>query len=276
MFGTLNGIADPRRVELWQEGAPFISGTRGLQANCPAYDVDIGAKLTESGSPLPGVSLNLVSSRNFPGSSPDVILAPPATDAAGVTRARMYSWKQGAAAISERTIPTTPVDITFTEAPYTGSFYVTAYYTIEEADAHGPPVVNPCGVTGTFRGGFLREIRMEGSGVALDGRTIQYDTAASTRHVDCYMTSPCPLTASGACAVAGSTVAVDRTLIPLRSTIRMSQSGLRQADDTGEAITGYRIDLYVGHGRTAYRTWLRSIGNHDETVSYVSGGGTCN
>jgi 3D (Asp-Asp-Asp) domain-containing protein len=48
--------------------------------------------------------------------------------------------------------------------------------------------------------------------------------------------------------------------------------GQRRADDTGGAITGYHIDLFLGAGRAVLQGHTLRQG----TITYLSGGGSCN
>ncbi|MCZ8523664.1 MULTISPECIES: 3D domain-containing protein [Paenibacillus] len=53
------------------------------------------------------------------------------------------------------------------------------------------------------------------------------------------------ITYSGSRAEEGRTVAVDPELIPIGSTVFIDGIGLRKAEDTGSAIQGARIDIYM-------------------------------
>ena len=81
---------------------------------------------------------------------------------------------------------------------------------------------------------------MQGSGTAVDGTIIHY------RGRGCYNTDTCARTSTGACAVAGTTVAVDPRIIPRRSNITVDILGQRTAQDGGLWINGYHIDDYMG------------------------------
>lgn len=63
------------------------------------------------------------------------------------------------------------------------------------------------------------------------------------------------LTASGTPAVALQTLSVDRARIPKGSRVRLDVPGLgtvhARADDTGAAVKGNIVDLFVGYGPNA-------------------------
>jgi 3D (Asp-Asp-Asp) domain-containing protein len=54
-----------------------------------------------------------------------------------------------------------------------------------------------------------------------------------------------PITATGTCARAGRTVAVDPKLIPLGSRVYIEGVGERIAEDVGGGVRGHHIDVYV-------------------------------
>lgn len=53
------------------------------------------------------------------------------------------------------------------------------------------------------------------------------------------------------------TIAVDPTVVPLGSKIFIPNVGWRAAEDTGGAIKGKRVDLYMGSGLTARNNAMR-------------------
>ncbi|WNQ12383.1 3D domain-containing protein [Paenibacillus aurantius] len=53
------------------------------------------------------------------------------------------------------------------------------------------------------------------------------------------------ITYSGSRVKEGRTIAVDPSVIPLGSTVYIENIGIRQAEDTGSAIKGKRVDIYM-------------------------------
>ncbi len=261
--------------------APVIPRGSGLVNDCVLYDSTLTGVVTRAGQPVQGVNLRFQSDRNTGGQIVDTITQPrQATDASGTATGQVETRRQGIANITDDnpdvSTPTPPA-IQFLEADWEPRFLITAYIVANEADFAGPTVTNPCGLQGTWRRTFLygNGVLMQGSGQDLNGNIITIDWAASGRPLNpnnvCFRMDTCARTASGACAQAGTTIAVDRTVIPMGANVNIQNLGNRTAQDTGGAIIGYHIDEFRGFGRAAMQGW----GNFNATVRYLSGGGQC-
>lgn len=74
------------------------------------------------------------------------------------------------------------------------------------------------------------------------------------------------VTASGAMVKEGETIAVDPTIIPMGWWVYITGIGYRKAEDTGSAIKGNKIDVYVEDLAVA-----RSFGKKENIAVYVIG-----
>ncbi|HEY1181533.1 MAG TPA: 3D domain-containing protein [Rhodocyclaceae bacterium] len=120
---------------------------------------------------------------------------------------------------------------------------LTCYTIADETSAPALPVrQDVCGLPAenSYRTAFLKDVKMQGSGTASDGSIVHY---AGNQ---CYEVLTCAVTASGACATVGTTIAVDMTIIPRRSNVSVAILGARSAQDKGGMIKGYHIDEYLG------------------------------
>lgn len=212
--------------------------------------------------PAKGVTLTLQSDRGII----DTITQPRTTNADGETTAQVETRDQltssGISTITSSTPGVTtmqPAVITWLPARFEPRFRTTCYSTEQESDyprsryapastwrwcaGYTPP-------SDRYRERFMDRVYFQGSGVAERGEVVQYEPTQR-----CYYISACPLTASGQCAQIGTTIAVDRTVIPFRGTVDIETIGIRQALDTGGRITGYHIDVYNGIGRSACAGW---------------------
>jgi 3D (Asp-Asp-Asp) domain-containing protein len=66
------------------------------------------------------------------------------------------------------------------------------------------------------------------------------------------------ITYTGTKATVGRTVAVDPVFIPLGSWLYIEGFGWRRAEDTGSAVRGNVVDIYVGEGEKARQAALRA------------------
>lgn len=77
-----------------------------------------------------------------------------------------------------------------------------------------------------------------------------------------------PLTKAQTKPVAGFTIASDPAVLPLGSIVHIEGLGERMSHDTGSAIKGKRIDLFVGSCKEA-KAW----GRREVTVRVIHKGG---
>ncbi|MBS1961976.1 MAG: hypothetical protein JST04_07155 [Bdellovibrionales bacterium] len=166
--------------------------------------------------------------------------------------------------------------------PVTAKLRNTNYWTIFESDYSGTataPVRDVNGVTiATVPAQFFTDLLMEGSGKLNSGIVLNYvDHVAGTSR---YEVSPNPWgNGVGKCAlVPFHTIAVDKRVIPLGSTVYIDETkgmplpdgtkhdGVWRADDIGSAIQQDRVDLYVG--KKSWNTSLSKYGiDHLEALT---------
>jgi 3D (Asp-Asp-Asp) domain-containing protein len=219
---------------------------------------DVTATITQDGAPLPNIPVTLQSDRG----AQDTIGSAGSTNASGSATAKVETRNQpGTSMITLQSSDISNVQIApivWLPAQYEKDFLVTCYVLSSEQDFVSTPLIGP--VKGLpkdkkYREGFIRDVRMQGSGVAIDGTNIRWN--AGNR----YSIQSCPLTSTGACAVDGTTVAVDPTVIPRPSRIMIHSVGIRLAQDGGGWIDDYHIDEFFGtrrkecekRGRQRYR-----------------------
>lgn len=267
----------PEKILRITSGSPVIPTNSGLIGGSALTRSDLALRLTglnPSGTeePVSGCSLTLQSNRG----SIDTIYQPGSTDGDGESTARVETRAQlSSGSVSTITSNTLgirteqPAVITWLPAKYESTFYTTCYSTELESDYPSSPYktartwtwckgVHP--PSNKYRQQFMDRVSFQGSGVAEGGEVVQYTGG-------CYYISSCPLTASGQCAQVGTTIAVDRTVIPFRGTVDIDSIGIRKALDTGGAITGYDIDVYNGVGKAACNVgWSRSY----RTVNFLN------
>lgn len=116
--------------------------------------------------------------------------------------------------------------------------------------------VNPPSLTGTYCNAFLANIRLQGAGQLSSGQYVQYRSGSGT-----YVQVSAVYGSDGTPVVAGQTVARDKTIIPSKGVlvdVDQIGNGLL-ANDTGGAITGYRLDLFNGAGVAACASFANPI-----------------
>ena len=226
--------------------APLIPQSSVVSAGKVLTKVDLLATVLERGSPASGKAMTFGSNR---GTTVDLFspVSSLTTDTAGKATVQLSTRNQPATSILSASIAgvATPAStsVTWLPAKYESQFLVTCYTIANESLAAEKPVSSGvCGLSEkqSYRDAFLKDVKMQGSGVALDGTTIHYAGRG------CFNTDTCARTATGACAVVGTTIAVDPNIIPKRSSVNLKVIGSRTAQDTGGQITGYHIDEYLG------------------------------
>ena len=75
------------------------------------------------------------------------------------------------------------------------------------------------------------------------------------------------ITFTGTEATVGRTVAVDPAVIPLGSWLYIQGIGWRRAEDTGKAVKGLIVDVYIGEGKKARYEALRA-GRREVKILY--------
>jgi len=258
---------------------PSITNGSDLVNGCVQYRDALEGVVMDGTNPVRNASLRFTSNRNTGGVTPDTInQRDTTTDTTGHVSGELITRRQGALRISADVDPgyrVLPADLNLLQAYYENTFRITAYNIADEADFGGTQVTNPCGLTGTYFEDFLtsnRGVLMQGTGQALNGQLITIDWLNSGRPLNrrnvCFTTTTCARTASGACAVAGTTIAVDPVKVPMGANVNIENLGNRTAQDTGDRIRGYHIDNFAGFGRAAMANWR----NLQSLVTYLGGG----
>ncbi|HEV8435417.1 MAG TPA: hypothetical protein VGR95_18555 [Thermoanaerobaculia bacterium] len=245
---------------------PIIPTDSGLVNDCLQFQSTLGVFAFKGLTGVAGVAATVSSDRNAT-TTVDVITQPPATDGTGHAIGYFQTRRLGTIGLSTTaaSFPSSSSTLLVQEANFQPTFLITAYYTPREADYNGKDVT-ACGVSGTFKAGFLKEIKIEGSGIAVDGRVIAYnkDTA-------CYEEDTCPRTSSGPCATDNHTAAISPNVMEFTTNFNIANVGDRTAEDIGDLINNYHIDNYVDT-KAAYKKWNNIKA---AKVRYLSGGGQC-
>jgi 3D (Asp-Asp-Asp) domain-containing protein len=201
---------------------------------------------TDTGGPVAGQSLTLKSDR-APGE--DIFAQPAPTDIDGTTTATVETRDQATGSTitsAEPDVATrTAAKIDWLPAKYESDFLNTCYIASREADFASDPNMDsnlpglPPGHS--YHHNFVVDVRLQGSGLALDGSYLHYNRGPNNYNLD-----TCARTATGICAVDGVTLAVDPHVIPLNAAVNIINLGPRTAQDTGGRILDYHVDVFYG------------------------------
>ena len=122
-------------------------------------------------------------------------------------------------------------------------------------------ITNPNGLTGTFCRAFLRNVILQGSGRASDGTTyIQYVSGGVNPDNATFRVVTEIRGACNTAVVADQTVTRDPAFMACGTLIDLDGIGAGLiANDSGQAIRGWRIDLFKGFGRAAAAGWSNPV-----------------
>lgn len=110
---------------------------------------------------------------------------------------------------------------------------------------------------GTKKAPKVRTLSIDGPGVkslAKSGITLGYKKALKNVTITAYSSEEDGIgtrTASGTRVKEGRTIAVDKNVIPMGWWVYIEGIGFRRAEDTGGAIKGHKIDLYIDSLKSA-------------------------
>lgn len=241
----------PVSVTINSSQMPYIPSSSKVNKNNQALaksDLLIASKDPLTEQPISNIAFKLQSSR----SADSLSKSEGTTDQNGIASASVETRDQST--LSTITVTTTTPDsesrkdISWLPARYEKSFLVTCYVSSFEGDFTDSPLESKIpGIPPDekYHTGFLRDVKLQGSGRAKNGKVIRYD---STRSVFAFDT--CERSASGTCVIDGESMAVDPQIIPWMSKVEiLGGIGNRVANDKGGAIKLYRIDLYYGKRR---------------------------
>lgn len=225
----------------------------------------LNISLLNRGQGVSGTVIPLQSDRG----TTDKIVGPGSTNSAGQASATIETRDQST---QSRATPTTPgiftsiipAQISWLPADYESSFLVTCYGVALETDhMDEPSQTNVCGLPpeNSYKTGFIKDTKVQGTGLTASGKYIHYNTGTG-----CFNSETCPRTATGVCAIDGTTIAVDPNIIPRRSTVNVAILGERKAQDGGGWIDGYHIDDFMG---TRYSECL-GLGRRHSTIRFIN------
>jgi 3D (Asp-Asp-Asp) domain-containing protein len=155
---------------------------------------------------------------------------------------------------------TPPLNVAVIQQPLRASLYYTALQSDYAAGADTEFLTRDGSIIAKVSGAFAAKAAIEGSAKLDDGRLINVDGVVSGVRRWKVVNSAFGLDAVGCSLVPMRSAAVDRTAVPLRTKLFLPETvglalpsggqhdGIWYAVDTGSAIQGDRIDLFVGAG----------------------------
>jgi len=151
---------------------------------------------------------------------------------------------------------------------YQSPFYITAYVIALESDYNDVKVTANGIPNYKFREKFLDAVKLNGSGHSTDNNFyIRYNKTKNQ------FEKGNPITSSGTKPTVNRTIAVDNYYIPRYNTdkqygcVNIYNVGNFKAEDAGGAIKRYHIDIFVGEGNNAWKSYPHQDTN--KTVKYL-------
>jgi 3D (Asp-Asp-Asp) domain-containing protein len=228
-------------------GDPFVPAGSYIYKKV-LEQVDLVLSLTVNNVPAGGRSVLLKSSRG----GSDQITQPPPTDVNGITEAsvtaRPYYSASTISADDPHIVTNPSAEITWLPVVYEQAFQATCYVVSLESDFAPITQTNVPGLPpeNAYRRGFITDVKLQGSGLTLNGVDYIHYTPSTAR----FNLDTCARTAANSCAIDGTTLAVDSTVIPFKSNVTLQTVGDKKATDRGGAIDDYHVDEYYGTRRS--------------------------
>ena len=129
---------------------------------------------------------------------------------------------------------------------------------------------NPTGLAGDYCTSFLADVRLQGSGTTRDGTKIRYVDRSGDNPNWAFKIITEFTGADNTSLIPFGSVARDRSIVPRNTTVKL-ESGSFVANDTGNAIKNYRLDVFGGTGQSACKNFKNRI----EVGSCDPGTATC-
>lgn len=269
VIGLTATISDDMKILSITAAPPIIPAGSLVQNKHVLTRSNLALKLQKGNEPAGGVSVSPKSNRG----SQDTIVGPSApTDTNGNAAATIETRDQPGTSVvtaaNPKILTASPGIVNWFPAKYESKFLVTCYIIANEADYPRLPIkaislwvprtspstkkLNILPPIKTYRAGFLKAVKLNGSGAALNGNILKWGGKAHGYYED-----TCARTSSTLCAVIGTTIAADPTIMPIAtsttqgSSVNVAILGPRLAQDIGDGIVGYHIDNYMGPNNAA-------------------------